>query len=81
MRYSDGILPVGPELASLPVVQLPDGHSLVKVRFRPEQLAVAFLRSPSGFSRWTLEFTDDSRTALKPWYCTGENVRPKSPKS
>lgn len=57
------------------LVDAPEG-SRVKMRFRSDELAKAYIRHRNGtFSSWYLEFTDETHTKVRLLYPIAQNVR------
>lgn len=69
LRIAYGLFTVPP-----PIVNVPDGWTVVRTRFRTDDVCYAYLRKGGTFARWCLRYTED-RKALEPWYIQAYNVR------
>lgn len=70
---SDGTFPFG--MLDLQLVGIPADVIRWKLVLRVGSLPVAYFKKKDGsFERWQLAFSDETKRALKPEYCTGKNV-------
>lgn len=75
---SDSLHLYGVNLGPLPpIINVPSGCKVVKIRQRAGEFTTVFLRGPEGFSRWHVNYASPKRTALVLLYPVAANLRPR----
>jgi hypothetical protein len=60
----------------IPVVGVPEGCTVARIRSRPDEFIRVYLRTPDGFEAWSADFTDADHSALRLTHLIGQNIRP-----
>lgn len=61
---------------NIPVVNLPRGCSVARIRSRSEEFIRVYLRTPEGFEEWFADFDDADHRTLRLTHMIGQNIRP-----
>ena len=60
----------------VPVVDLPPGASVARIRSRPDDFIIVYLRTGSGIERWYVNYATPEHSALRLLYPVARNERP-----
>jgi hypothetical protein len=75
----NGTIGFGLVSADTPVVNVPPGARVVRIRSRPDDFISVYLRTPTGFEQWYVDFTSPAHTALRLLHLVARNERPIAP--
>lgn len=73
--YSDQSVVFGVFNVPHAVVDVPEGYTVARVRYRADYFTTVFLRSARGFEQWHVEFADAEKKTIRPLYRMAANIR------